>query len=157
MLPPPLYLEHEPKQDLEVGWVSGACMLLRRDALGGRMFDERFFLYVEDLELCDRLSKQGWKVLYTPKAKIVHLEGRSLAKQTPEIQASKLRSLRKAFAVRHPSRVKLLIYDVVVAVGFALRASIFGAGALFRPGRGYEPKANESRQFLREALRDIAK
>lgn len=157
MLPPPLYLEHEPKEDMEVGWVSGACMLLRREALSRRMFDERFFLYVEDLELCDRLAKSGWKVLYTPKTKIVHLDGRSLAKSTPEIQASKLRSLRKAFAIRNPSRIKMLIYDVVVSVGFALRAGIFGAGALFRPGRGYEPKANESRKFLRQALRDIAK
>jgi N-acetylglucosaminyl-diphospho-decaprenol L-rhamnosyltransferase len=59
-----------------VGWVSGACLLARRAALdeaGG--FDEKFFLYFEDIDLCRRLTRRGWKVLFVPRARVFHLGG----------------------------------------------------------------------------------
>jgi N-acetylglucosaminyl-diphospho-decaprenol L-rhamnosyltransferase len=57
----------------EVDWVSGSCMLIRRDAFErvGR-FDEGFWLYGEELDLTTRLRAAGWKVLYTPELEIVH-------------------------------------------------------------------------------------
>ena len=63
---------------LEVDWVSGACMLIRRNAfdqIGG--MDERFFLYWEDADLCKRLAAVGWRTVYFPNATIVHAGGRS--------------------------------------------------------------------------------
>jgi len=70
--------EHEPD------WVSGACLMARREALevvGG--FDERFFLYEEDADLCRRIRSAGWRVVFTPAAEIRHQLGRSMA-QAPE-------------------------------------------------------------------------
>src|SRR6267154_41977 len=154
ILPRPLYLETDPKQDFEVGWVSGACMLLRREALDRTIFDERFFLYGEDMDLCDRLIHDGWKVLYTQQAQIVHLEGRSLQGQSPEIQVSKVRAMREIFAKRR-GRTALLAYDLVVTVGFFLRAVLFGLAANLRPGRGYDLRAAKSRQFSAEAMRAL--
>lgn len=61
-------------------WVSGACMLLRREAfeaVGG--FDERYFLYWEDADLCRRLRARGHTVRFVPTATIVHVGGRSSA------------------------------------------------------------------------------
>lgn len=61
-----------------VDWLSGACMLVRRDAFvatGG--FDERFFLYWEDADLCRRLRNRGFHVRYVPGATAVHHVGRS--------------------------------------------------------------------------------
>jgi len=61
-----------------VDWVSGACMLVRRDAFdqaGG--MDERFFLYWEDADLCRRLGELGWRTIYFPDAEVVHVGGRS--------------------------------------------------------------------------------
>ena len=63
---------------LEVDWVSGACMLVRRDAfatLGG--FDEGYFLYWEDADLCRRLRGLGYTVRYAPRAVILHTAGAS--------------------------------------------------------------------------------
>ena len=154
ILPRPLYLESDPSDDLEVGWVSGACMLLRREALGEAIFDERFFLYGEDFDLCDRLTRAGWKIVYTPRAQIVHYDGRSLDRQTPDIQVSKLRMLRQVFAERNP-RAPLLLYDLAVATGFLMRFLSYGLAASTRPGRGYEGRAARSEQFLREAIRTL--
>jgi N-acetylglucosaminyl-diphospho-decaprenol L-rhamnosyltransferase len=61
-----------------VDWVSGSCMLLPRHAwesVGG--FDERYFLYVEDMDLCFRLRRAGWKTMYEPAATVMHSRGRS--------------------------------------------------------------------------------
>jgi GT2 family glycosyltransferase len=61
-----------------VDWVSGACMLVRRDAfesVGG--FDERYFLYWEDADLCRRLRARGHHVRYVPGAQVVHRVGQS--------------------------------------------------------------------------------
>ena len=62
-----------------VDWVSGACLLVRREALqqvGG--FDEAFFMYFEDNDLCLRLRKAGWQVVYCPQVSITHVGGQSL-------------------------------------------------------------------------------
>ena len=66
------------KASIEVDWVSGACMLARRSALdrvGG--FDERYFLYWEDADLCRRLRGQGYQIRYVPGATAVHRVGHS--------------------------------------------------------------------------------
>ena len=61
-----------------VDWVSGACMLVRRDAfLAAGGFDERFFLYWEDADLCRRLRNLGFDIRYVPGATAVHQVGRS--------------------------------------------------------------------------------
>lgn len=61
-----------------VGWLSGSCLLLRRkafDAIGG--FDERYFMYMEDVDLGDRLGRAGWLNVYVPAAEILHDKGHS--------------------------------------------------------------------------------
>lgn len=71
--------KHKPQP---ADWVSGACMIIRRDAIkqvGG--FDSRFFMYWEDADLCKRLKKLGWKIMYHPKAKVYHQTGKSSATQ----------------------------------------------------------------------------
>lgn len=62
----------------EVDWVSGAVMLLRREVFettGG--FDERLFMYGEDMEWCMRVRDRGWRILFTPDCAIVHLKHKS--------------------------------------------------------------------------------
>ncbi len=71
-----LYRRLKEKMERDVAWVSGVAFLIPRDVfvrLGG--FDERFFLYVEDVDLCLRLRQQGWKIRFLPRAKIIHYRG----------------------------------------------------------------------------------
>ncbi|MDH4266280.1 MAG: glycosyltransferase family 2 protein [Deltaproteobacteria bacterium] len=65
----------------EVDWGLGACMFVRREAIKGKnIFDDRFFLYFEDVDFCFRLKKEGWKVVYYPEAVMVHTHVRQSAK-----------------------------------------------------------------------------
>jgi GT2 family glycosyltransferase len=66
------------RDPIEVDWVSGACMMVRRNAfesVGG--MDEQFFLYWEDADLCFRLKRAGWSTVYNPTVGITHLTGSS--------------------------------------------------------------------------------
>ena len=64
----------------EVDWGLGAAMLIRRSAIGqGAPFDERFFIYFEDVDLCLRLKQSGWKVVYFPEAALLHCHLRESA------------------------------------------------------------------------------
>jgi GT2 family glycosyltransferase len=63
-----------------VDWVSGACLLVRRDAaVAAGLLDERYFMYEEDVDFCAAIRAQGGRVLFTPAAQIVHRRGRSFA------------------------------------------------------------------------------
>jgi len=72
------YVERLVSRAREVDWVSGACLLVRREAaLAAGLFDERYFLYEEDVDFCAALRARGGRVIFTPAARIVHLRGRS--------------------------------------------------------------------------------
>jgi GT2 family glycosyltransferase len=74
-------MDWDHAESREVDWGLGGCMFLRRDALrGDKVLDERFFLYFEDVDLCLRLKKEGWKVVYYPGAVMIHSHLRHSAK-----------------------------------------------------------------------------
>lgn len=69
------------KTPMEVDWVSGACLVVRREALKEvGLMDERFFMYWEDTDWCRRMWQKGWKVVYYPETCIVHYVGGSSEK-----------------------------------------------------------------------------
>jgi len=74
---------------LAVDWVSGACVLARREALlAEHGFDERYFLYWEDADLCRRLRTRGYEVRYVPGATAVHRVGlSSRTARAPSVRA----------------------------------------------------------------------
>jgi N-acetylglucosaminyl-diphospho-decaprenol L-rhamnosyltransferase len=64
----------------QVDWVTGACLLVRRDAAeAAGLLDERYFMYEEDVDFCAALRRKGGRVLFAPSAQVVHLRGRSFA------------------------------------------------------------------------------
>lgn len=74
--------EHMVPSERPVGWLSGACLLLRRtafDEVGG--FDERYFMYMEDVDLGDRLGRAGWLNVYVPDSEILHDKGHSTGRE----------------------------------------------------------------------------
>lgn len=75
-------LDLPPDRPREAAWLSGAAVWLRRralDEIGG--WDERFFLFFEDVDLGRRLRRAGWRVVYEPAARVVHTRGVSRARR----------------------------------------------------------------------------
>jgi GT2 family glycosyltransferase len=63
-----------------VDWVSGACLLVdRQAAVDAGLLDERYFMYEEDVDFCAALRARGGRVLFAPEVSVVHLRGRSVA------------------------------------------------------------------------------
>jgi N-acetylglucosaminyl-diphospho-decaprenol L-rhamnosyltransferase len=84
-----------------VDWVSGACLLVRRDAaLEAGLLDERYFMYEEDVDFCAALRKQGGSILFTPASTVIHLRGRSL-KAGPAQRPSYYDRSHLAFYAKH--------------------------------------------------------
>jgi len=64
----------------EVDWVTGACLLVRRDAAeAAGLLDERYFMYEEDVDFCAALRARGGRVVFAPSAEVVHKRGGSFA------------------------------------------------------------------------------
>lgn len=84
----------------EVDWITGAVLLLRKAALDQvGLFDERFFLYFEDEDLCARMWRNGWKVCYNPQAKAYHVH----------IAAGRNKPFSKASFAHIASAIKMFI------------------------------------------------
>jgi N-acetylglucosaminyl-diphospho-decaprenol L-rhamnosyltransferase len=116
-------LDIDPDTAGEVDWVSGACFLVRAETfrdLGG--FDEAYFMYLEDVDLCWRAGRAGWKVLYEPAARVVHLQGVSTDQQPYRMILAHHRSMLR-FATRTTAGWRRAVLPVVV-VGLVARAAV---------------------------------
>ncbi|KZS55184.1 glycosyltransferase family 2 protein [Mycobacterium ostraviense] len=94
--------EHLEPSERAVGWLSGSCLLLRRSAfaqVGG--FDERYFMYMEDVDLGDRLGKAGWLNVYVPSAEVLHHKGHSTGRDPATHLAAHHQSTYIFLADRH--------------------------------------------------------
>lgn len=70
------------KKPIAVDWITGACLALRRELIDDiGLFDERFFLYYEEVDLCYRAHKKGWKIFFIPYCDIIHYGGQSTKKK----------------------------------------------------------------------------
>ena len=145
------YLQSGWDRDLpaDVDWASGALLLVRRevfDALGG--FDERFFMFMEDVDLCWRAREAGWRVGVEPAAVAIHVVGASRAAHPYRMIVAHHRSLWRWSSLRwqgwHRAGLPL------VAVALTLRAGLVSLGhATGRaPGRHHRsrPRAHAGGQ-----------
>lgn len=99
-----------------VDWVSGACFLARRTALeelGG--FDEGYFMFAEDMDLCWRAREAGWGVGVQPAAVVTHLEGVSRRRHPYRMQVAHHRSALR-FAARRATGAEHLALPLAAAV-----------------------------------------
>lgn len=97
--------ERTEPSERPVGWLSGSCLLLRRsafDEVSG--FDERYFMYMEDVDLGDRLGKAGWQNVYVPPAEILHDKGHATGRDPARNLAAHHESTYTFLADRHPKR-----------------------------------------------------
>ena len=98
-----------------VDWVSGSCFLIRPEAwaaVGG--FDEAYFMYAEDVDLCWRAGKLGWGVAYEPTAVVTHVQGYSTGQRPYRMIVAHHRSLLR-FAARSTTGPARLLLPAMAA------------------------------------------
>ena len=125
----------DPDRPRDVDWVSGAAIWLRRAALddvGG--WDERYFMYVEDVDLCWRLRRSGWRVAYEPAGTVEHLLGVSTASRPYRMIAEHHRSLLRFASVRFTGPRRALLGPA--AAFLAARGALAMAHHRFAAGDG---------------------
>ncbi len=113
----------EGEDVVEAGWISGSCFMARRDALeqlGG--FDESYFMYAEDMDLCWRAHQAGWGVGFAGAASVTHVQGVSTARHPYQMLVAHHRSALR-FTMRTTSgwrRAALPLAAAVLGVRLAL-------------------------------------
>jgi len=116
-------LDRNASEAADVDWVSGSCFLVRRstwDAIEG--FDEGYFMYAEDVDLCWRAHRAGWAVAFEPGAKVVHAQGVSTDRHPYRMIAEHHRALFR-FAVRSSAGWERLLLPVMAA-GLVVRTPV---------------------------------
>jgi len=117
-----LYLDWDHGSVADVDWLTGACLMVRREVVESVGFlDEGYFLFVEDMDWCRRIRDARWKIVYVPDATLMHHVGASRGPAPPRVVLARHRSmfryLRKHFAAPWP-------LEALVGLGLLLRAGI---------------------------------
>ena len=126
------YRQEGVVEERTAGWLSGSCVLLRReawDSVDG--FDPRYFMYFEDVDLGDRLGRAGWQNVYVPDATVVHTGGHATTRDTPtsaRMLREHHRSAYRFLADRYPGR-RWAPLRTGLRVALAARASWSTRGA----------------------------
>ncbi len=109
------YLEEKYSGMSEVGWISGSCLMARREALyQAGLLDPHFFMYFEDIDLCRRIQDAGWKINFQPNLTIIHYGGVSAKKNIlrvlVEYRRSQLYFTRKYYGLRGVLALRWLLF-----------------------------------------------
>ena len=132
------------------GWVSGSCFLARRAALeelGG--FDEAYFMYLEDTDLCWRAHHAGWGVGFAGTAAVTHVQGVSTARDPYRMMVAHHRSALR-FTFRTTTGWRRLALPLAVLV---LGARLAMATLRIARGRGALPARRGARRRARARRR----
>jgi lipopolysaccharide/colanic/teichoic acid biosynthesis glycosyltransferase/GT2 family glycosyltransferase len=131
-----LLLDHLPEASSRVDWVSGCCMLVRREVLRAlHGFDERFFLFSEDVDLCLRARQAGWDTYYLPHLSATHRIAGSCRSVRPIVERH--RSVWRYYR-KHMARRPRLLLDPLIGLAVTVRCGTLVLAHLARRllGRG---------------------
>nr|WP_256368785.1 glycosyltransferase family 2 protein [Agromyces sp. Marseille-P2726] len=145
----------------DVEWVTGACLLISRscwDRVGG--ISSRWFMYAEDVELCHRARKAGYRVILDSTVRVEHAMGTSTAGHARRVNAAWITNLFDFYSsdlARNP--VEQHLWKAVVALGLASRAVVYSVRAVrsrrpdHRPDQSWGLEARRFRHYAMAVLR----
>lgn len=132
------YWDHNDRR--EVNCLSGACIMARRDVLKALdYFDERFFMFGEDVDLCYRIKRSGWQIWYLPEAEIIHYGGGS-SKGIAEAAAIYDRTAISIFFRKYHGASKAIAYRIMC---FFVGLGMAGISGAFIPFASEREKMNK--------------
>ena len=148
------YIQRKSGQPHHPHWVTGACMLTRRDALEAvGYFDQNFFMFLEDVDLCHRVRKRGWEVLYTPSAEVIHLRGKSM-ETNPKKAMKAYRKSQLYFYRKHYGRARWTILRLYLIKKFTLSMLAKRLVSLITREKQALDKYNLNKELLSLVIKD---
>jgi len=133
--------------DCSVDWIDGSCLMLKREALDDvGLFDEQFFMYSEDEDLCMRLRNRGWSVCYSEAATAIHYGGRSSTKERNKLLRQFYLS-QMLFLNKHRGQVSVLLYAAAMMTVITLKRAF----RVFAPNKERRTDLADRFAALREA------
>ena len=122
--------------------ISGACMLVRREAMEDvGPWDEGYFLHCEDLDWCMRFHQRGWQVMFVPEARITHLQGTSSRGRPVFVEWHKHRGMLRFYRKFFRQQYSALLWPLVVLSVWLRFLSVAG----YLTMRRLLPRAGERR------------
>jgi len=110
--------------DCTVDWIDGACLMLRRAALEeAGLFDERFFMYSEDEDLCFRLKNHGWMICHSGHGSVIHHGGASSSQNRLEMLRH-FYSSQMLFLLKHRGRASVALYRAAMKTVLLLKSLV---------------------------------
>jgi N-acetylglucosaminyl-diphospho-decaprenol L-rhamnosyltransferase len=134
-------LDAEPSRVRDVDWLSGSAIWFRRSAIesiGG--WDDGYFMYCEDLDVCWRLRRLGWRVVYDPRGEVVHVHAASTDAHPYRMIVAHHRSAYRFASKSWRGARRLLLVPAAVLLtvraAFAMASRAVGTRAGGRQGNG---------------------
>jgi N-acetylglucosaminyl-diphospho-decaprenol L-rhamnosyltransferase len=109
---------------MQVDWVSGAAMMIRREVLlDVGLLDDGYFLYFEEVDFCFRATRAGWSVYYVPDSVVTHLQAQATG--FTDDRKDKRRypdywfASRRRFFVKNRGRTQAVLADLAFILGYS--------------------------------------
>lgn len=120
--------QHEPMvragQAFEVDWAAGAALMIRKSVYEQiQGFDENFFLMYEDIDLCDRIRKLGYKIVFIPDAVVIHKDSGIIGKNFKRLVTNRYWA-RLIYIKKHYNSIQRFLTRFIHIIGLIIRIAI---------------------------------
>lgn len=138
-------------ESIEVDWVSGACMFVRRRAIDeAGLLDESYFMYGEDIEWAHRIANAGWRITHLPGIRVQHVLA-GTRENKHERPVAWLEGLARVYMELEPGR-SWLVFKFLVGLGLVLRTLLGAAAAMVSRSTWASRRAAENFALLKSLL-----
>jgi hypothetical protein len=140
--------------ETDVDWLTGACLMVRREVVEQvGLMDEAYFMYSEELDWCRRIKNDGWRIVYLPRARVMHHVGKSSEQAVTErhinFQRAKLRYFRK-----YHGRAEAALLRVILVLNYSWQLVIEASKGLLGHKRSLRRQRVQAYwQVIRSGLR----
>ena len=147
----PYHVDHDRfyKKEKQVGWLTGATFLIPKKVIQkAGPLDDKIFMYGEDFEWCHRIQKAGFKIYFSPVAKVVHIGQGSSGRVSKNAIVGEYKGI-VYFYQKHKDNFSLQIARLLLKIGALVRIIIFGSLGIIRQ----QKERKELAKFYVEALK----
>ena len=151
----PSHPPQESREAREADWVSGACLMIRREVVeqvGG--LDEDYFMYSEEVDWCWRVKQAGWKVFYLSEAEVLHWGGQSI-KRVPFHKRARVYRGKLLFFRKRRGRGYAVLFRLILLLGTVLKLGVWCPG-LLAPSRKIRSLAWQNIRSYQLMMREIS-